>query len=145
MSYLVPNTQTRLNIFFGRPMDSVILQALLESVRNFCAITINRDGDSILRPDPYSRNGPWGGNVQMRSVQDHHLTWMILKYTMQGLLNVLVIGEQESEVEVEVFDMDWILLGIGNVGETIRLGNMTEKRSREELRVSYTIVDMKTT
>ena len=116
-------------------MDSVILQAVLESVRSFCTLIISRDGDSTL-PDPYSRNGPWGGNVQMQSVQDHHLTWMILKYTMQGLLNVLVIGEQDYEVEVEVFDMNWRLLGAGNVSETIKVGNMTEKRSRDEPRIS---------
>lgn len=134
MSYLVPNTQTRLNVFFGKPMDSVILQALLESVRSFCTFIINRDGDSDLYQ--YSRNGPWGGNVQMRSVQDHQLTWMILKSTMQGLLNVLVIGEEDYEVEVEVFDMDWRLLGVGNVSEMIRVGNMTEQKSRKEPRIS---------
>ena len=72
----------------------------------------------------------------MRSVQDHQLTWMILKSTMQGLLNVLVIGEEDYEVEVEVFDMDWRLLGVGNVSEMIRVGNMTEQKSRKEPRIS---------
>ena len=64
----------------------------------------------------------------MRSVQDHHLTYMILKSTMQGLLNVLVIGGQDYDVEVEVYDFDWSLVGVGHVSERIRAGNMTEKR-----------------
>lgn len=91
MNYLVPNTQTRLKIFFGSPIDSVVLQLLLESVRSFCTLIINQDGDSWLPSDldPYSRNGPYGGNVQMRSVQDQHLTYRILRSTMQGLLNVV--------------------------------------------------------
>ena len=90
-SYIVPNTQTRLKIFYGKPMDGVILQSVLESVRSFCSLHILREGDSWLPPDldPYSRNGPYGGNVQVESAQDRHLTYSILKATMQGLLNVL--------------------------------------------------------
>ena len=135
MSYLVPNTQTRLKIFFGRPMDPVILQGVLESVRSFCTFIIIEDGDSWLPLDldPYSRNGPYGGNVQMRSVQDHHLTYRILRSTMQGLLNVLVIGEEDYDVEVEVFDLDWSLIGIGHVSETIGVLNFTKRE--EGLRI----------
>ena len=127
MKYLVPNTQTRLRIFFGRPMDSVILQTVLEHVRSFCTSVIMQDGDSWLPSycDPYSCNGPHGGSVQMRSVRDQHLTYSILKATMQGLLNVLVIGGQDYSVEVEVFDFEWGLVGIGLVSEIIRLGNCT--------------------
>ena len=127
MKYLVPNTQTRLKIFFGTSMDSVILQAVLERVRSFCTSVIMQDGDSWLPSyfDPYSCNGPYGGNVQMQSVQGQHLTWSILKATMQGLLNVLVIGDQDYSVEVEVFDFEWSLVGVGHVIETIRLSNCT--------------------
>lgn len=130
MSYLVPNTRTRLQIFFGRPMDSVILQAVLESVRSFCTFAITQEGDSWLPSDldPYSRNGPYGGNVRMRSVQDQHLTYSVLKSTMQGLLDVLVIGGQDYDVEVEVFNLDWSLIGTGQVSETIRVGNLTEEK-----------------
>ncbi|CAD6585193.1 MAG: hypothetical protein ASARMPREDX12_001929 [Alectoria sarmentosa] len=117
MNYLVPNTQTRLKIFFGSPIDSVVLQLVLESVRSFCTLIINQDGDSWLPSDldPYSRNGPYGGNVQMRSVQDQHLTYKILRSTMQGLLNVLVIGGEDYDVEVEVFELDWSLVAIGHL------------------------------
>ncbi len=183
MSYLVPNTQTRLKIFFGKPMDSMILQgyvfsesvfllldqilsleiclgsscsvdmfqgstivfqqailtpklwpSVLESVRSFCTRTITQDGDSWLPPDldPFSRNGPYGGNVQMRSVQEQHLTYIILRSTMQGLLNVLVIGGEDYDVEVEVFDLDWSLVGVGHVSETIRVRNFTERRAKTE-------------
>lgn len=130
MTYLVPNTQTRLKIFFGSAMDSVILQTVLESVRSFCTLVINQDGDSWLPSDldPYSRNGPYGGNVRMRSVQDQHLTYKTLRSTMQGLLNVLVIGGEDYDVEVEVFDWDWSLVAIGSVSERIRVGNLTERR-----------------
>lgn len=69
----------------------------------------------------------------MRSVRDHHLTYTILKSTMQGLLNVLVIGEQNYDVEVEVFDLDWSLVGVGHVSERIGVGNMTEKTRTEYL------------
>lgn len=130
MSYLVPNTRTRLQIFFGRPIDSVILQAVLESVRSFCTFAITQEGDSWLPSDldPYSRNGPYGGNVRMRSVQDQHLTYSVLRSTMQGLLDVLVIGGQDYDVEVEVFNLDWSLIGTGQVSETIRVGNLTEEK-----------------
>lgn len=130
MTYLVPNTQTRLKIFFGSAMDSVILQTVLESVRSFCTLVINQDGDSWLPSDldPYSRNGPYGGNVRMRSVQDQHLTYKTLRSTMQGLLNVLVIGGEDYDVEVEVFDWDWSLVAIGSVSKRIRVGNLTERR-----------------
>ena len=72
-------------------MDGIILQTVLENVRSFCSLQITLEGDSWLPPDldPYSRNGPYGGNVQMLSVQDRHLTYSIVKATMQGLLNVL--------------------------------------------------------
>lgn len=135
MSYNVPNTQTRLKIFFGRPLDSVILQGVLESVRSFCTFVITHDGDSRLPPDldPYSCNGPYGGNVRMRSVQNQHLTYRILRSTMQGLLNVLVIGGEDYDVEVEVFNWDWSLVGIGHVSETIRVANLTERRRTEDL------------
>ena len=104
-------------------MDYEALQGILESVRSFCTSTIMRDGDSWLPPyyDPYSYNGPYGGNVQMRSVQDQHLIYSILKATMQGLINVLVIGGQDYSVEFEVFDFDWKFLGVGLVSETVRL------------------------
>lgn len=111
-------------------MDSVILQAVLESVRSFCTFAITQEGDSWLPSDldPYSRNGPYGGNVRMRSVQDQHLTYSVLKSTMQGLLDVLVIGGQDYDVEVEVFNLDWSLIGTGQVSETIRVGNLTEEK-----------------
>ena len=123
MKYLVPNTQTRLKIYFDKPMDYEVLQGILESVRSFCTSTIMRDGDSWLPPyyDPYSYNGRYGGNVQMKSVQDQHLIYSILKATMQGLINVLVIGGQDYSVEFEVFDFDWKFLGVGLVSETVRL------------------------
>lgn len=72
-------------------MDGMILQSVLESVRSFCSLHIFQEGDSWLPPDldPYSRNGPYGGNVQVLSVQERHLTYSIVKATMQGLLNVL--------------------------------------------------------
>ena len=115
-------------------MNSVILQNLLESVRNFCGFVIHQEGDSWLPPelDPYSRNGPNGGNIQMQSVPDRHLTYTILKSTMQGLLNVLVIGGQDYDVEVEVFDLNWSLVGVGHVNERIRVDNMTEWRRSED-------------
>lgn len=50
---------------------------------------------------------------------------------MQGLLNVLVIGGEDCDVEVEVFDLDWSLVGIGHVSETIRVRNFTERRRAE--------------
>lgn len=127
MSYLVPNTQTRLEIFFGKPMESVILQAVLESVRSFCTFAITHQGDSWLPSDldPYSCNGPYGGNVRMRSAQDQHLTYRFLRSTMQGLLDVLVIGGQDYDVEVKVFDLDGSLIGTGQVSETIRIANLT--------------------
>ena len=53
----------------------------------------------------------------MRSVQDQHLTYKVLRSTMQGLLNILVIGGQDYDVEVEVFDLDWSLVAIGSVSE----------------------------
>lgn len=135
MVYVVPNTQTRLKIFFGKAMDSMILQTVLESVRSFCTFIILEDGDSWLPSnlDPYCRNGPYGGNVQMRSAHDQHLTYRILRSTMQGLLNVLVIGGEDYDVEVEVFDWDWILIGIGHVSETIRMANSTGVRGTEDL------------
>lgn len=100
-------------------MDSVILQVVLESVRGFCTLVISQDGDSQLPSDldPYSYNGPYGGDVRMRSVQDQHLTYKVLRSTMQGLLNILVIGGQDYDVEVEVFDLDWSLVAIGSVSE----------------------------
>lgn len=52
---------------------------------------------------------------------------------MQGLLNVLVIGGEDYDVEVEVFDWDWSLVGIGHVSETIRVANLTERRKTEDL------------
>ena len=67
----------------------------------------------------------------MRSVQEQHLTYLILRSTMQGLLNVLVIGGEDCDVEVEVFDLDWSLVGIGHVSETIRVRNFTERRRAE--------------
>ena len=120
-------------------MDSVILQAVLESVRRFCTLVITQDGDSWLPPDldPYSCNGPYGGRVQMQSVQDQHLTYKILRSTMQGLINVLVIGGEDYDVEVEVFDLDWSLIGHGHVSERIRIGNWTKKRRIEDLTVRF--------
>ena len=64
----------------------------------------------------------------MRSVQDQHLTYKTLRSTMQGLLNVLVIGGEDYDVEVEVFDWDWSLVAIGSVSKRIRVGNLTERR-----------------
>lgn len=52
---------------------------------------------------------------------------------MQGLLNVLVIGEEDYDVEVEVFDLDWSLIGIGHVSETIGVLNFTKRE--EGLRI----------
>lgn len=52
---------------------------------------------------------------------------------MQGLLNVLVIGGEDYDVEVEVFDWDWSLVGVGHVSETIRVANLTERRRTEDL------------
>ena len=128
MNYLMPNTRTRLKIFLHGPIDSEILQVVLEKVRSFCTMVITQDGDSWLPPDldPYICNGLNGGYVQMRPVHDEHLTYRILRSTMQVLLNVLVIGGEDFGVEVEVFDIDWILVGIGLVSERIRIGNVTE-------------------
>lgn len=139
MSYLVPNTQTRLKIYFGSPMDSVILQTVLESVRRYCTLVINQDGDSWLPSDldPYSHNGPYGGNVRMRSVQDQHLTYRILRSTMQGLLNVLVIGGEDYNAEVEVFGLDWSLVATGNVSERIRVGSLTERGKTGDFTASF--------
>ena len=79
----------------------------------------------------------------MRSVQEQHLTYIILRSTMQGLLNVLVIGGQDYDAEVEVFDLDWNLIGIGRVGERIRVANSTEKGRTENLTAQC--ADAKTT
>lgn len=79
----------------------------------------------------------------MRSVQDRHLTYRILRSTMQGLLNVLIIGEEDYDVEVEVFDLDGSLVGIGHVSETIRAGNLTEGRRTKSLMTQ--VADTKTT
>ena len=52
---------------------------------------------------------------------------------MQGLLNVLVISGQDYSVDVEIFDMEWSLVGMGLVSETIRLGNWTERKRTEDV------------
>ncbi len=63
--------------------------------------------------------------------------------SMQGLLNVLVIQGHDYSVEVEVFDLDWSLVGMGHVSERTRLGNWTERRRTEELIAQF--VKAKTT
>ena len=46
---------------------------------------------------------------------------------MQGLINVLLIAREEYDVQVEIFDLDWSLVGMGNVSEGIRVESLTER------------------
>lgn len=73
-------------------MDSAILQAVPECVHSFFISVTMQDGGGWLPShlDPCRCNGPYGVNVQMRSVQDQHLTYSSLKASSQGLLNVSV-------------------------------------------------------
>lgn len=73
----------------------------------------------------------------MRSVQDQHLTYRILRSTMQGLLNVLVIGGEDYNAEVEVFGLDWSLVATGNVSERIRVGSLTERGKTGDFTASF--------
>ncbi|MCJ1454507.1 hypothetical protein MMC28_004860 [Mycoblastus sanguinarius] len=101
-------------------MDIETLQKLLQSVRDFCAFIIRDSGDSWLPPslDPYTWNGPYGGSLMTRSVLDQHITFGIMKSTMQGLLDILVIGEKNYQVDVEISDLNCGLMGVANVTET---------------------------
>ena len=83
-------------------MDSMNLQAVLERVRSFFTSAIMQDANAWLPSHlgPYSCNGPYGGNVQMRSVQDQHLTCSILRVAMPDLLNVVVIKDGVTRLKL---------------------------------------------
>ena len=103
--YNVPNTQTRLRISPGSPMNARYLQNMLHSVRRFCNLEIIRGGDRQLPPDqdPFRRTLS-GTDLVVTSYSLHHMTYVILKNIMRGLLDVLIVGKEDYEVTFDVWD-----------------------------------------
>ncbi|KAK3167238.1 hypothetical protein OEA41_010364 [Lepraria neglecta] len=118
ISYLVPNTQTRLEFFVGAPMDSKVLLPVFRNIRRGCEYMIYRYGDKQLPSelDPLTRIGPSGhGDLDIGSINDLHLTYKILEATMLGFIEVLITQECNCEARVEIFYANLGLVGMGSV------------------------------
>ncbi|KAK3169843.1 hypothetical protein OEA41_009227 [Lepraria neglecta] len=123
--YQVPDKQTRLRIFFGSPMIDRYLQGVLQSVHSFCSREILRGGDRRLPrdQDPFRRIIFGADLVVITSWPAHHMTYGVLKNIIRGLLDVLVVGEEDLEATFEVWDEGVAIAG-GRVamvtdGETV--------------------------
>lgn len=118
ISYLVPNTQTRLNFFVGAPMNSKDLLLVFRNIRRGCEYMISRYGDKQLPPelDPLTRIGPLGhGDLAIESTNNLHLTYKILEATMHGFIEILIFQECNCEARVEIFYANLGLVGVGSV------------------------------
>ena len=87
ISSLVPNAQTRLEMFIGARMNSELLEIVFELIQSYCDYTIRVLGDRPLPPsmDPLTQNGAQGGRVTIKSAEGQRLTFSILEDTMRGL------------------------------------------------------------
>ena len=114
--YLVPNTTTRLLVIFGSPIDSVPLQRILQSVRAQCNYQIIREGDGPLpsHRDPFAFESS-GADLVVSSITPEHLTYSVLRNTMQGLLDVLVIGKVDCDAIFYIWENE-TLIADGIVG-----------------------------
>ena len=117
ISYSVPKTQTRLEMYLGAPMEHQLLENVYILIRSYCQYIIEMSGDRPLTPsiDPLSRTGQQGSKLKIKSVDGQRLTFSILEETMQGLLDVLIDGKIYFEAEFEVFHADLGMVGTGNV------------------------------
>ena len=133
ISYLVPNTQTRLNFFVGAPMDSKALLPVFRNIRRGCEYMVNHYGDKQLPPelDPLTRIGPSGhGDLAIESTNDLHLTYKILEATMFGFIEILIIQKCNCEARVEVFYANLGLVGVGSVTDKAGTSSTFSRRRR---------------
>ena len=88
------------------------LQDILQSVHSFCSREILRGGDRPLPRDqgPFRRI-LFGADLVVASWPAHHMTYGILKNIIRGLLDVLVVGEEDLEATFEVWDEDIAIAG----------------------------------
>lgn len=107
ISYLVPNTQTRLEVFIGAGMNSELLEIVFELIQSYCNYTVR-----VL--DPLTRNGAQGGRVTIKSAEGQRLTFSILEDTMRGLSDVLILEKINSEAKFEVYHANLGMVDVGN-------------------------------
>ena len=117
ISYLVPNMQTRLEMFIGARMNSELLEIFFELIQSYCDYTIRVLGDRPLPPsmDSLSRNGAQGERVTIKYAEGQRLTFSILEDTMRGLSDVLIFEKINSDAEFEVYHANLSMVGVGNV------------------------------
>ena len=98
-------------------MPSEMLDDTLMEVRASCEDVLKRYGNVELPSslDPFVTLGRTGGNITIRSVPGKILRYANVRATMQGLINVLVIGALDCEAEAEIEQIGKGVVGICNV------------------------------
>ena len=93
-------------------------QGILQSVHSFCSREVLRGGDRRLpRDQDPLRRILFGADLVGASWPAHHMTYSILKNIMRGLLDVLVVGEEDLEATFEVWDEGIAIAGGSRDGD----------------------------
>lgn len=115
--YHVPNTQTTLYFHLGFACMEEGIRNTIISARIYCE---ERRGDDPLPTshDHFREDLGYGAAIDIVSARpDHRLTWGMLKDTMDGLWEFLVVGGRFQESEFHIYHRALDLVGRGRITE----------------------------
>ena len=118
--YHVRNTQTTLYFHLGFPCKEEGIRNTIISARIYCEGELERRGDEPLprSHDPFREDLGYGAAIDVFSARpDHRLTWGILKDTMDGLWEFLVVNGRSQESEFDIYHGALDLVGRGRITE----------------------------
>ena len=126
----IPNASLILHFNLGFAINGTALRYTLVGVRDFCAdmIASGATGELPLSRDPFDEDYGYGVRIVISSARpDRRITWSLLRDTLEGLWDYLVIDERFREVEFDIIYSIYGLLGRGRI-ETSQPWDLTSKQ-----------------
>ena len=118
--YQVPNTMTILCFHLGFRCKEAGIISTINSARDYCEQQLVQKGDGPLprNEDPFHEDLAYGAAIDVLSSQpNHRLTWGILKDSMEGLWEFLVVDGRFVESEFDIYHGTLDLVARGTIRE----------------------------
>ena len=145
IKFHVPHTSIYLYFDLGFRCEEEGIRSTIISARSYCAQHLAQKGDVPLpsSEDPFHEDLGYGAAINVVSVKpDHPLTWGILKNTMDGLWEFLIVEGRFSESTFDIVHKDWgIIVGRGTIIEVPETGLARESRKRQASNLLESVFD----